>query len=165
MPRTKKELINMRKATWRNLSKSRDRRSWEHSTKKDKIKTHGCHATNDQLEGNLIGTTRGIELGGMLNIPQAAAQSDARRNNFWNRKITARRGKKKTFKVKGTAQEKMDNRRTLAKISVDCNYSPTCTEYQGVEIWVEIFLCISWYNLKVLSPAKLLVDKSMLTMG
>ena len=33
MPQMKKELIDTRKSTWRNLSKSGDRRSWEHSTK------------------------------------------------------------------------------------------------------------------------------------
>ena len=41
----KKELIDTRKATWRNLSKSGDRHSWDHSTKEDKINTRGCHAT------------------------------------------------------------------------------------------------------------------------
>ena len=35
----------------------------------------------------------------MINIPQAAAQSDARRNSFWGRPITARRGNKKNFRV------------------------------------------------------------------
>ena len=95
MPQMKKELIDTRKATWRNLSKSGDRRSWEHSTKKDKIKTCGCHATNDQSESTLVGTTRDIELGGMINIPRAAAQSDARRDGFWSRPITARRVNKK----------------------------------------------------------------------
>ena len=48
IPKMKKEIIDMRKATWRNLSKSGDRRSWEHSTKEDKIMTRGCHASNDQ---------------------------------------------------------------------------------------------------------------------
>ena len=59
----------------------------------------------------------------------------------------------------------MDDGRTLGEISAYCNYSPTCTEYQGVEIWLEIFLRISWYNLKVLSPAKLLFKKSVLPTG
>ena len=31
----------------------------------------------------------------MINIHRSAAQIDARRNGFWNRTITARRGKKK----------------------------------------------------------------------
>ena len=48
MPQMKKELIETRKVTWRNLSKSEDHRSWEHSTKEDKIKKCGCHETNDQ---------------------------------------------------------------------------------------------------------------------
>ena len=73
IPQMKKDLIDTRKATWRNLSKSGDRRSWEHSTKEDKIMTHGCHATNDQLESTMGGTTWGIEFGGTINIPQAAA--------------------------------------------------------------------------------------------
>ena len=99
MPHMKKEIIDTRKATWRNLYKSGDQRSWEHSTKEDKIKTRECHATNDQSEINLGGTTRGIELGEMINIPRAAAQSDTRRNGFWNMPITARRGKKKNVRV------------------------------------------------------------------
>ena len=41
IPQMKKELIDTRKATVRNLSKSGDRRSWEHSTKEDKIMTRG----------------------------------------------------------------------------------------------------------------------------
>ena len=48
IPQMKKELIDTRKATWRNLSKSGDRLSWEHSTQEDKIKTRVCHATNYQ---------------------------------------------------------------------------------------------------------------------
>ena len=48
MPQMKKELIDTQKAPWRNLSKSGDHRSWEHTTKEDKIKTHECHSTNDQ---------------------------------------------------------------------------------------------------------------------
>ena len=35
--------------------------------------TRGCHATNDQSESTMLGTAQGIELGGMINIPQAAA--------------------------------------------------------------------------------------------
>ena len=58
---------------------------------------------NEQSESNMGGTTRGIELGGMINIPCTAADSDARRNGFWDRPITARRGKKKNVRVaKGT---------------------------------------------------------------
>ena len=53
----------------------------------------------------------------------------------------------------------------MREINTDFNYSPTYTEYQEVEIWVEIFLPISWYNLKLLSPAKLLVEKSVLLTG
>ena len=82
MPRTNKEITNMQKATQRNLSKPGDRRAWEHSTKEDNIKTHGYCATNDQSEITLGGTNRGIELGGTINIPWAADQSDARRNGF-----------------------------------------------------------------------------------
>ena len=95
IPQTKKELINTRKATSSNLSKPGDHRSWEHSTKEDNIMTHGCHATNDQSEITLVGTTRVIELGGMINIPQTTAQSDARRNGFWSRPITTKRGKRR----------------------------------------------------------------------
>ena len=98
MPQMKKELIDTRKVTWRNLLKSGDRRSWDHSKKEDKIKTRGCHATNDQSDSILGGITRVIELGGMIKIPWAAAQSDDRRNGFWIRAITARKGKKKNMK-------------------------------------------------------------------
>ena len=69
MPKKKKEFIDTRKSTWRNLSKSGDCHSLEHSKKEDKIKTCGCHATNDQSESTLGGNNRGIELGGMINIP------------------------------------------------------------------------------------------------
>ena len=41
MPQMKKDLIYTQKATWRNLSKSGDRHSWEHYTKENKIKTRG----------------------------------------------------------------------------------------------------------------------------
>ena len=99
MPQMNKELIDTRKSTWRNLSKSRDRRSWEHSTKEDKIKTLRCHVTSDQSEITLGETNRGIELGGKINIPRAAAQSDARRNGFWNRPITAMRENKNIGRV------------------------------------------------------------------
>ena len=91
IPQMKKELIDMRRTTWRNLSKSVDHCSWEHSTKEDTIMTRGCHTTNDQSESTLGGTTWDIELGGMIKIPQAAAQSDGSRNGFWNRPITTKR--------------------------------------------------------------------------
>ena len=49
------------------------------------------------------GTTRVIELGGMINIPWDTDQSDARRNGFCSGTITARRGHKKNVRVnKGT---------------------------------------------------------------
>ena len=84
-------------------------RSWENPTKGDKIKTRGCHATNDQSDITLGGTTRGIELGGMINIHWAVAQSDARRNSFWSRAITTRIGKKKNVRVaKGTFHQLCD---------------------------------------------------------
>ena len=99
----------MRKSTWRNLSKSGDRGSWEHSTKEDNIKTRGCHATNDHSESTVGGTIRSIELGGMINIPWAEAQSNTRRNSFWSRPINARRGKKKNASVaKGTFHQFCD---------------------------------------------------------
>ena len=82
MPQMKKELIDTRKAIWRNLSKSGDRCSWEHSTKEDNIKACGCHETNDQSESTLGGTTRVIGLGGMINIPWSAAHSDAGESFF-----------------------------------------------------------------------------------
>ena len=59
----------------------------------------------------------------------------------------------------------MDNGSTSREISAYYYYSPTCTDYQGVEIWVEIFLRISGYNLKVLYPVKHLVEKSVLATG
>ena len=58
IPQMKIELIDTRKATWSNLSKSEDWCYWEHSTKEDKIKTRGCHAKNDQSESTLGGATR-----------------------------------------------------------------------------------------------------------
>ena len=47
IPKMNKELIDTQKSTWRNLSKSGDRRSWEHYTKEVKIMTRGCHETID----------------------------------------------------------------------------------------------------------------------
>ena len=45
----------------------------------------------------------------MINIPRAAAQSDARRNGFFNRPKTARRKKKKNVRVaKGTFHQFCD---------------------------------------------------------
>ena len=45
----------------------------------------------------------------MINIPWDAAQSDARRNGFWSRPITTRRGKKKNVRVaKGTFHQFCD---------------------------------------------------------
>ena len=71
--------------------------------------THGCHATNDQSESTLGGTKRGTELGGMIKIPRAAAQSDASRNVFGSRPITTKRGKKKNARVaKGTFHKLCD---------------------------------------------------------
>ena len=55
------------------------------------------------------GTTRGIELGGMINIPQDTAHSDGRRNGFWSTPITATKGNKKNVRVaKGTFHQFCD---------------------------------------------------------
>ena len=89
----------MQKATWRNFSKSGDCRSWDHSTKENKIKTHVCHAMNDHSESTLGRNNWGIELCGMINIPWASAQSDELRNGFFSRPITAKRVKKKNVRV------------------------------------------------------------------
>ena len=60
--------------------------------------TRGCHATNDQSDSTMGGTTRGIEFGEMINIPWAEAHSGASRNDFWSRPITTKRGKNKNFR-------------------------------------------------------------------
>ena len=110
IPQIKKELVDTWEATCRNLSKSGDCHSLEHSKKEDKIKTCGCHATNDQSESTLGGNNRGIELGGMINIPRYSAQIDARRNCFWSRPITVRRGKKNNVRLaKGTFHQLCDD--------------------------------------------------------
>ena len=94
-----REIIDAQKSTWRNLSISGDCRSWEHYTKEENIKTCGLHATNDQSDSTPGGTTRGIEVGGMIKISWAAAQSNTRRNGFWIKPITERIGKKKNVRV------------------------------------------------------------------
>ena len=109
MPQMTKEIVDTRKDTLRNLSKSGDLRSWEHSTKEDNFNKRVCYAINDQSESTLGRTTRGIEVGGMINIPRDAAQIDARRNGFWSGPITARRGKKNSAIVaKGTFHQFCD---------------------------------------------------------
>ena len=71
--------------------------------------TRGCHATNHQSESTMGGTTQGIELDGMIKIPQAAAQTDASRNSFWSRPITKKRGNKKNVRlVKGMFHQLCD---------------------------------------------------------
>ena len=64
---------------------------------------------NDHSDSTMGGTTRGIELCGMINIPRAKAQSDSRRNVFFSRPITASRGKKNNTRVnKGTFRQFCD---------------------------------------------------------
>ena len=83
--------------------------------------TRGCHATNDHSERVIGGTTRGIELGGMINIPRAAVQSDASSHGFWSRPITKKRGKKKNIReAKGTFHQ-------------FCDEIQHCLIYVGVE--------------------------------
>ena len=61
----------------------------------------------------------------------------------------------------GTSQRKNGQWTDLGVDQRILHFPPTFTEYQGVEI----FLRVSWYNLKVLSPSKLLVEKSVLPTG
>ena len=89
--------------------------------KEDNIKKRVCYETNDQSDSTLVGTTRSIELGGTIHILRATAQSDERRNGFWNRPINARRVKKKNARAaKGTFHQ-------------FCDEIQHCLIYVGVE--------------------------------
>ena len=92
------EFEDRKKATYYNLSISGDRRSWKGSKKEDRIRTRGCHATNDIAESTLGGLTRGVQLGSNVSMSRAGAQSDAKRRKDYYRPIGASKGKNKDAK-------------------------------------------------------------------
>ena len=93
--RIKTELEDKRKANYRNLSISGDSRSWAGCTDADKVHTRGCYATNDLAESALGGATRGIQLGGTINLGRAGAESNFKRNKWTYRHIRPTRGSQK----------------------------------------------------------------------
>ena len=70
----------------------------------------------------------------MINIPRAAAQSDARRNGFWSRTITARRGKKKNDRMaKGTFHQFCDEtQHCLIDVGVEDSHEQDTINYRGL---------------------------------
>jgi hypothetical protein len=79
------ELLNQKKATWKYLSISGSNYCWANSTDERKAALIGVKATNDEAESVLGGTTANIQQYGRINLSNAAAVSDVKRNKILSR--------------------------------------------------------------------------------
>ena len=84
------ELRDERKATFKYRSRSGSPYSWRHSSDERKKALLGKKATNDEAESALGGTTSQIQMFGRINIANAAAISDMKRNSFLHRSSKAK---------------------------------------------------------------------------
>ena len=89
------ELRDEKKATHKYLSRFGQKYSWKHCPEANKVALLGRKATNDECESALGGTTSQIQRYSRINIPAAAAISDAKRNAFFHRNTGAKSDKKK----------------------------------------------------------------------
>jgi hypothetical protein len=80
-----RELLDQKKATWKYLSVSGSEYCWANSTEERKAALIGMTATNDEAESVLGGTTANIQRYGRINLSNAAAISDAKRNKYFAR--------------------------------------------------------------------------------
>jgi hypothetical protein len=77
-----RELLDEKKATWKYLSISGSNFCWANSTDERKAVLIGMTATNDEAESVLGGTTANIQQYGRINLTNAAAISDVKRNKY-----------------------------------------------------------------------------------
>ena len=84
------------------LSVSGDKRSFEHSTKEDKIRSRFCYGTNDLAESALGGVTGNLQEGGILGVHRAAGESVGKPSGYFNRFIPKKKkGGERPAKTKG----------------------------------------------------------------
>jgi len=79
------ELHNPKKATHRYLSSSNSPVCWKNVSDDVKKLLYGRKATNDEAESALGSATHEIQKAGRIDIPNAAAVSDVRRNRIFHR--------------------------------------------------------------------------------
>jgi hypothetical protein len=91
-----KELLDVNKATYKYLSISGSEYSYKHASDERKMSLIGVHATNDQAESVLGGTTAGVQRFGRISLGSAGAVSDMKRNSFLHRKSTSKTDTKST---------------------------------------------------------------------
>jgi hypothetical protein len=72
-------------AMWKYLSVSGSEYCWANSTEERKAALIGMTATNDKAESVLGGTNANIQRYGRINLSNAAAISDAKRNKYFAR--------------------------------------------------------------------------------
>jgi hypothetical protein len=86
------ELTDKKKATWKYLNLSKSEYCWDCMSDERKQTLLGVAATNDEAESVLGGTTANIQRYGRINLSNASAVSDAKRNSFFNRSKKSRPG-------------------------------------------------------------------------
>ena len=95
MTRLRDEMLDPKKATYYNLSVSKEPTSWEYCSDRDKIDSRGCIPNNDLAESMIGGVGRNIEIGGMVGIHRAAGQSDMKRSGYLRRGLPVQRKRKR----------------------------------------------------------------------
>ena len=90
------ELHDDTKATYKYLSKSKSEYCWKNCSEERKNALLGNKATNDEAESTLGGTTHQVQKYGRINLANAAAVSDLKRNAFLHRKSNSKNDKKPT---------------------------------------------------------------------
>ena len=90
------ELHNDSKATYKYLSRSKSEYCWKKCSGERKAALLGNKATNDEAESTLGGTTYQVQRYGRINLSNAAAVSDLKRNAFLHRNTKSKNDKKPT---------------------------------------------------------------------
>ena len=90
------ELHDDSKATYKYLSRSKSEYCWKKCSPERKAALLGNKATNDEAESTLGGTTYQVQRYGRINLSNAAAVSDLKRNAFLHRNTNSKNDKKPT---------------------------------------------------------------------
>ena len=124
-----KEMKDPKKATWKYLSISGCKESWEHCPEETKQSLLNCYCVDDLAESSLGASTYELIRYGRIPIEWASSVADLRRNKFLSRGVGKAKKRGKTVKEKKGIFHQMDSWLSECIVEVSIQDAPLAREY------------------------------------